>query len=214
MLTLGVFWARCAGGYNLYRWTGDRMPVQPGRIVGAAASAARQISNYPFIKHEASTVYWYLLRAVGAGGVEETTTGQVRRAEFDAGGVLIGARPNPPTHLTIDRLSGGRFCLRWGYDPTDQEVSPGGFGVYNDSATPGQIDYGSPVGSVGFEPGRAAYEWTSEPFADGTRVCWAVRAGSPQGVVEDNLVSVAGEADVEGPPAIPAIEADRTDDMP
>jgi hypothetical protein len=213
-LTLGVFWARSVGGYNLYRWTGDRAPVQPGRIVGAAASEARQISNFPFIKHEASTVYWYLLRAVGAGGVEEATTNQIRRAEFDADGVLIGPHPNPPTHLTIDRLCGGRFCLRWGYDPTDQETSPAGFDIYNDAAAPGQNDYGSPVGSVDFKLGRAVYEWTSEPFADGMRVGWAVRARSAEGVVENNLVNLAGLADAAGPPVHPDIEAIRTDDMP
>ncbi len=213
-LTLGVFWARCRGGYNLYRWTGDPFPVDPGRIVGAAGAGAREISSFPYIGHDASTVYWYLLRAVGGGGVSETTTHQLRRAEFDGDGVLVGPRSNPPLGLEVERLSGGRFRLEWGYDPTNQEVSPGSFVIYNDVGSPGQVDYGSAVGSVAFEVGPPVFAWTSEAFDDGTRVWWGVRSISPGGVEEDNTVSLAAEADATGPPVHTSVVGTRTEDMP
>ncbi len=213
-LTQGVFWARCKGGHNLYRWTGSPSPVQPGRIVGAAAARAHEVSNFPFIGHDPSTVYWYLLRAVGGGGVSESTTHQLRRAEFGADGVLVGPRPNPPVGLSLDLLSGGRFRLCWSYDPTNQEVSPRTFEIYNDLGSPGQIDYGAVAGSVDSAPGLSLFEWRSGAFADGTRVWWSVRARSPEGIVEDNTVSVAGEADATGPPVDPSVESTRTVDTP
>jgi hypothetical protein len=214
MLTLGVFWARCSGGYVLYRWTGERTPVRSERIVGAAAARARTISNFPFVGHEASTVYWYLLRAVGQGGVAETTAHQIARVEFDADGLPVGPRPNAPIALTVDRLAGGGFCLRWGYDPAGQETGPASFEIYSDAFSPGQIDYAAAVGSVRFQPGRALYEWTSHAFVDGTRVRWGVRARSPRGVLEDNMASVTAEADAAGPPGHADVAATRTGDLP
>lgn len=214
MLTLGAFWARAGGGYNLYRWAGNACPAQPHRIVGAAAAGVRQIANFPFIQHEPSTVYWYLLRAVGGGGVEESTTHQVRRVEFDTSGDIVGPPPNRPSHLTVDMLSGGRFCLRWAYDSTGQEVAPGSFEIYNDAGSPGEIDYASAVDSVDFAIGRGMFEWTSSPFSDGTVVWWSVRSKSPDGVLEDNTISVAGQADATGPPVHTGIAGTRTEDTP
>jgi hypothetical protein len=188
--------------------------VRPGRIVGAASVGAREISTFPYIGHESSTVYRYLLRAVGGGGVEESTTHQTRRLEFDTDGVWVGPRPNPPVGLMVDLLSGGRFCLRWSYEPAGQEVSPGSFSIYNDVGSAGTIDYGLPVGSVGFAVGRRLFEWTSGSFADGVRVWWAVRSSSPDGVFEDNTVSLAAEADVTGPPVHTSVFGIRTEDVP
>ncbi len=213
-LTLGVFWARCAGGYNLYRWTGDALPVQPGRIVGAAAARAREITNFPWIGHEPLTVYWYLLRALGGGGVCESTTHQLRRAEFDGDGLLIGPRPNPPVALTVEPVSGGKFCLRWSYGASNEEVSPGSFEIYNDDVSPGQVDYGSAVDSVSFAVGQGLFEWTSDAFSDGTLVWWSVRSKSPGGVLEDNTMTVAGEADDTGPAVHSSVVGTRTEDTP
>ena len=60
----------------------------------------------------------------------------------------------------------------------------------------------------------ALFEWTSGVFADGTRVWWSVRARSAEGIVEDNTVSVAGEADATGPPVHLSVESARTADTP
>ncbi|MBN1344520.1 MAG: hypothetical protein JXQ73_17655 [Phycisphaerae bacterium] len=212
-LTLGVFWARCRGGYNLYRWVGDRRPSQPGRIVGAAAAGSLRISSFPYVGHEPSTIYWYLLRAVGGGGVEETTGHQIRRAEFDADGEYVGPHPNPPRMLQVEPILGGRIRLRWSYDPTDEEVAPGRFLIHNDAGTPGVVDYETVVGSVDYAVGRPLFEWTSEVFPDGARVWWVVRSESPDGVVEDNAVSLATEADASGPAVHTGVTASRTDDM-
>ena len=213
-LTLGVFWARCKGGYNLYRWTGEAQPERPDRIVGAAAAGSRRISNFPWVSHEPSTVYWYLLRAVGGGGVSESTVHQRRRAEFDGEGGLIGPRPNPPIGLTLDPMSDGRVRLRWYYDPTGQETSPDSFEIYSNIWVGGPISYVSPVESVAFSPGQAMYEWITPALPGGVRAWGAVRARSRDGVLEDNTVSVGAEFDATGPAVHTKVSSSRTDDSP
>ncbi|MFQ6048590.1 MAG: hypothetical protein ACE5K7_04430, partial [Phycisphaerae bacterium] len=155
-LTAGVFWVRVAGGYNLYRWSGQKLPVEADRIVGAAEAAAASIGNFPYVGHQASTCYWYLLRAVGAGGVEEGNCQQVVRAEFDDSGELVGAQPNRPQDLSVRPLAGGSFELRWTYSEEGQEVAPAVFEVFTDGGT-GQLDYETPVGSVSYRAGRVHY---------------------------------------------------------
>ncbi len=213
-LSLGVFWVRHRGGHNLYRWSGNAEPVQTDRIVGTAAARATTVKTFPWITHEADTTYWYLLRTVGPGGVEETTTHQLRRVSFDASGAYLGQRPNPPERLRINCLFDGRFGLSWSYDPAGQEAPPSVFEVYNDAASPGTVDYATSVDSVPFEPGGVLYSWTSEPFADGTRVAWAVRARSAGGVLEENVVRLAAEADATGPAIHNDIASELSADEP
>ena len=213
-LTLGVFWARCRGGYNLYRWTGDRSCALPDRIVGAACAGAQQITTFPWTCHASSTVYWYLLRAVGGGGVSESTVHQLRRAEFDADGMLVGPRPNAPVGLTLDYVAGGKIRLRWYYDPTDQEVSPGSFEVYSNIGTGGPVNYDLPLASVDFSAGVTTYEWTSPTLFAWLHLWGAVRAKSADGILEDNTVSVGAEVDSTGPAVHTRVEGTRTDDSP
>lgn len=213
-LSLGAFWVRSRGGHNLYRWTGEAGDVQTDRIVGAAAARATEVRTFPWVGHEADATYWYLLRAVAGGGVEESTTHQLRRVAFDASGHYVGQRPNSPVGLRAGRLSGGRVGLSWSYDPVGQEAPPSAFDVYNDAASPGAIDYETAVGSIAFEPGRVLYSWTSASFADGTRISWAVRARSSDGVVEENAVRLAVEADATGPPVHTEIASELSADEP
>ena len=96
----------------------------------------------------------------------------------------------------------------------DVAWSPGSFEIYNDVGSPGQVDYGSALDSASFSVGRGLFEWTSEAFSDGTGVWWAVRSKSPDGVLEDNTVTVAAEADATGPAVHSSVVGTRTDDTP
>ncbi len=214
LLTLGAFWARAKGGHNLYRWTDDEVPDDLARVVGAASARATEITTFSFIRHESSTAYRYLLRAVGGGGVEESTMHQLRVVAFDASGAMIGPRPNRPSGLCVDALAGGRFRLHWWYEPIGQEAAPARFEIYNDASSPGVVDFSSsvaeivPVGSAGL------LTWTSPAFDDHVRVCWAVRAVAANGADDGNEIGIAAIADASGPPVLGDVVHALSADMP
>ena len=197
-LTRGRFWSRIAGGYNLRRAIGRR-PTSDDPVVGAAGSDAVSIVNFTWQSHGPSTTYTYRLNAVGPGGVEEV--GETNRAHvaFDAGGALIGLRPNAPTNLRVSLESGGRFRLAWTYSEADEEVSPTEFRVFNDNGT-GTVDYGTVVATLTARARKFHYDWLSSAFADGATRIWAVRAASAGGVEDANINVVTGTADAAGPP--------------
>ena len=205
--TAGWFFPRIAGGYNLRRAVGGK-PELTDLIAGAAPADAEQIANFPWIAHEASTVYYYRLNAIGAGGVEEQSQRNVRRVEFDAAGTLVGPRPNGPSHVQVAASAGGRFDLRWRYAWPDEEVPPAAFRIYSDGGT-GTMDYVTPVATVPHRVGKADYRYTSAPFAHGTAVQWAVRAAAASGLEEKNDMVVAAKADATGPPAVGHVAAER-----
>lgn len=206
-LTCGQFWVRTGGGYNLYRWTGNRLPVDPGSMVGAAGSGAVSVGNFPYIVHDNSTCYWYVLRAVGGGGVEEQNCSQVVRVALDDAGDLIGPQPNEPESVAARPLSGGRVGLGWRYNALGQEVAPAVFEIFGDGGT-GVMDWDSPIGSVGYRRGKVDYEWTSEPFADGSRWQMAVRGKSEAGTSERNERTVVVWAAAAGPEPVPILVAE------
>ena len=207
-LTAGQFWLRTAGGYNLYRWTGDRYPVDvSGGIVGAAQAGATAITNFPFVTHAASTRYWYLVRAVGAGGVEEQNESQIVRAELDGAGELLGPEPNAPESVRARPVAGGCVELRWRYGPAGQEVEPSVFEVFADGG--GTMDWQTPVAEVAYRRGRVDYVWTSAAFEHGSRLRFAVRAKSAMGVSERNETVVIVEADALGPPSLAVFVAEH-----
>jgi hypothetical protein len=197
-LTCGQFWLRTAGGYNLYRWTGEKYPVDVSEgIVGAAQSGANTISNFPFVTHVAGTRYWYLVRAVGAGGVEEQNELLVARVELDGSGELLGPEPNAPESVCARPVAGGRVELSWRYDPTGQEAEPSVFGVFANAG--GTMDWQTPMAEVAYRRGRVNYVWTSGAFEHGARLRLAVRAKSVMGFSERNEATVLVEADALGP---------------
>jgi len=202
-LTCGQFWVRTGGGYNLYRWTGDKLPAQPGRIMGAAQPGVTEIQTFPFVDHAASTRYWYLLRAVG----EEENCSQVVRVELDDGGDLIGPQPNEPESVVARPVSGGRIGLGWRYNALGQEVAPAVFEIFGDGGT-GVMDWDSPIGRVDYRRDKVDYAWISEPFDDGSRLQMAVRGKSEAGTSEPNERTVVVWAVAVGPEPEPVLVAE------
>ena len=206
-LTCGQFWLRTRGGYNLYRWTGSRYPVDAsGGIVGAAQAGAGSITNFPFVTHAPGTRYWYLTRAVGAGGVAEQNESQVVRAEFDTSGELMGPEPNAPESLCARPTAGGCVELGWRYRPEGQEVEPFVFEVFGDGG--GAMDWQTPIDNVAYRRGRVDYSWKSTAFEHGALLRFAVRAKSAAGVSERNEKVVVVEADALGPAPLAVFAAE------
>ncbi len=196
--TNGFSFPRVRGGYNLRRVREG----QAAEIVGAAGADASTIRTFPWVRHAADARDSYQLAAVNGGGVENLQESIATVVGFDGQGCWSGPRPNPPSDLHVAPVRGGRFLLRWVYSDEGQQVGPSEFRVYCGTGWSG-VDYGSPVGTVGHRAGRMHGSWTSEPFVDGTRVTWAVRAVSPAGVEEDNERTAMGWADGLPPPINP-----------
>lgn len=204
-LTGGRFWVRVEGGHDLRRAVGPVSGGSPSSsdvLVGRSDGPSAAVTTFPWVGHVAGTEYQYGLSVVGAGGVADTAGASVVRAAFDENGALIGPAPNAVGALAVEPLSGGRFVLRWTYDETDQEAAPTAFHVYNDVGSFGAINYEVVVATVAYHLRRGYFDWTSEAFADGSRVTWAVRAVSTagtQGPASPTALGVAVAA-LPGPP--------------
>jgi len=201
--TVGFFFPRIAGGYNLRRAVGE-MPDASALIAETDGAAATTISTFPWVGHDAGTSYVYRLTPVGGGGVENLTDEVLAMTGFDAAGNWVGARPNAPADLRAAPAAGGRFVLRWTYSSQGQQAEPAAFRIYNDGGS-GSVDYETVVGTVSYQGERFHYTYTSEPFANDAPVLWAVRAVSAAGAEEDNEHVVFGRADALAPPINPTV---------
>ena len=68
--TNGWAFPRVRGGTNLYRGSPTAEAVDLTHPVGAAGRGATTIANFPWRPHGAGKEYYYVLRAIGGGGVE------------------------------------------------------------------------------------------------------------------------------------------------
>ncbi len=197
--TNGFCFPRTRGGYNLRR---VRDGESTAELVGAAGADASTVRTFPWVRHEAGAGYVYRLAAVGGGGAEDLCKEVSAYASFDAQGAWLGPRPNAPSDLRVTPIGGGRFLLRWVYSEENQQAAPAEFRVYGGTGWSG-VDYGQAVAAVPYRAGRPHGSWTSQPFADGARVVWAVRAASASGVEEANTRTAWGWADALPPPINP-----------
>jgi hypothetical protein len=207
--TNGWFFPRVRGGVHLRRAVG-RTPTLDDPIVGAGAAGATVVREFPWIVHAVDTTYTYRLTAIGGGGVEEDGTESVADVSFGPEGAWVGARPNPVRNLRVRPRAGGRMELRWAYAEAGQDAPPAWFAVFTDDGS-GVIDYGAPVATVPYQFGAREYRFVTDGYAHGTRLEWAVRAVTAEGVDDGGTETVTGWADSGGPagPADVAIVAMR-----
>jgi hypothetical protein len=201
--TNGFSFSRIRGGYNLRR-DEDALPNATFRIVGAAGADTETIRTFPWVSHSAETSYVYQLTAINGGGVENVSDATTARVDFDASGQWSGLRPNSVTDLRVGPVSDGRFRLQWIYTAEGQQAEPSEFRIYHDAGS-GTVDFQTIVATVADHVGRYHHSYTSESFAHGTRLKFAVRAASAEGVEEDNANVVFGWADAVAPPINPGV---------
>lgn len=125
---------------------------------------------------------------------------------IDENGDLVGSTPNPPYQLTLERMAGGAFRLRWLYARTSEEIAPTGFYIYIDSDGTG-FDFNAPAASVKYYFGKGRYEYQSDAFSHGQLVRFLVRGYRTGGGISRNSRSVADYADAVGPQAIQSLYA-------
>lgn len=209
--TGGWSFPRVRGGYNLYRGLAGVESIDFDVPVGAAGANAQTIGNFPWRPHRTSTDYHYTLRAVGGGGVESAAAVPARLAEFDSSRTLREPRPSSPSGLSVTPAAGGRFLLRWMYDPRGEDAAPENFRIYHDNGT-GTVDYGTFVKKITYRPGRVHYEWLSTAFSHGDRRLWAVRAVSEPQVNDGGTAQVFAFADAAAPSPHPGPRLTRLAD--
>ena len=204
-LTGGRFWVRLAGGHDLRRTISPVSGWKPSlsdALVGRSDGPSVTVTTFPWVDHAPGANYGYGLTVVGAGGVQDVAAAPVVRAIFDDEGALVGPAPNPARDLAVEPVAGGRFLLRWTYDERDEEVAPAAFRLFNDAGSPGAVNYDTVVATAPYRTRRGFFSWTSDAFADGTRMRWAVRAVSAEGAegLESNVAFSVAAAAMPGAP--------------
>jgi len=198
-VTLGQSFPRPGGGYNLYRGSGSAQQIDWDHPVGVAGKDAAAVSNFADCPHDINLVYYYALRAVSPGGVEQDSREEITRLAFDVEGQAILPPVEPPSDLQVEPLAGGRFRLSWYYRASKPVQSPGEFRVYTNNGS-GVVDYDSLVAAVSFRFWRWHYEYVSEFFDSGTATLWSVRTVNRAEQEERNTNTVSAAADAAGPP--------------
>ena len=202
VLTGGWFWMRSTFSEQQLIYRGRDGSLNPCHIAGfmdlADSEAAINSQALP-----ASSVWHYVRTQIRACG-RESAASDPCIIYIDADGDMIAARPNAPGHVGIRPLAGGKFRLRWIYNPADQQVSPSGFRIYADTGS--GFDYTTPTATVGYS-GAYAHSWDSDAYSHGSLVRFVIRAYSDSGGETQNSRHVAATADDTGPAAITGLRA-------
>ncbi len=189
-MTGGLAWPHVDGPLFLKRRPlyPTPQPWQDGLWCGAAPPDATTIKNWPGFGHAANMGYQYaLFRSFGNGYVSEAC--EPVRVDFDAAGdPITPALPKWPEQLRGLAIAGGKFRLTWIYDPWGQGGWPTDFAVYA-GATPGTIDYNTPIGTVDFVAGTRQFEYVTGAYGEGVNKAFGVRARNVTPVAEKNTLT-------------------------
>jgi hypothetical protein len=179
---------------NIYR--GQDGDIDYETPVAEMAIGYKQVS-IPDQNLPPNTIWHFVRRQTSECGLESADS-QRCIVVIDADGNIVGRTPNRPTNIMIERLSGGRFRLRWRYLQAGQEIVPTGFKIYADSGD--GFDFGSPTAVIPYN--RAVeYGWESAAFEHG-RICrFIIRSYYKHGGESNNTNAVGATADTQGPPA-------------
>ena len=200
--TNGFAFPRVSGGYNLYR--GVNGAIDFDLPVGAAGAKAKSITTFSWRRHSGPAEYTYALRAIGGGGVESEASAPMVTVGFDAQGELEPLRPNGPVDLAVRAVANGRFEVSWAYERRGEAIAPATFSVFSDGGL-GEMDWGTPVGSVAYRIRGGRYCFVSTGYAHDTEVQFGVRAVAANGASDGNETVVTARARAVGPAALEAV---------
>ena len=198
--TLGQSFPRAGGGSNLYRGIASVSAVDWSDPVGASGKGAKTIRNFSDRGHDSEAVYYYAVRAVSPGGVEQSEIDETVRIGFEAGGSGIIPVVHPPVDVRCEPIAGGKFRLRWYTRAADRALGPKEFRIYGNGGS-GPVDFGSVVATVPFRFWKWHYEFETAAFGTGTAVDWTIRTVNSSNQEERNTLEVSAVADATGPPA-------------
>ena len=202
VLTLGWFWMRQAGCHCVYRGQDGNINYDliqaTMNLNGSQVSIAAQ--NLP-----ANTIWHYIRRQESCCGLESEDSATCIIV-IDSAGEMIGNTPNTPVNVTIERLSNGRFRLRWRYVTLFEETSPTGFKIYMNSG--GGFNFQTPEAIVSYTRGKnGEFCWISDPLTNGKLYRFCIRSYRDGAGESQNTNFVAAVADSVGPGAITGLRA-------
>ncbi len=151
-----------------------------------------------------NTIWHYIRRQVRPCGLESEDSPALIIA-IDENGDMVGSTPNPPDDLTIEKLAGAKFKIRWRYTPTGEEIEPTGFKIYMDSGS--GFDFESPDDTIPYMLGRnGEFSWTSGALSHGQMYRFCVRSYRTAAGESQNTNYAADFADSQGPAAITGLQ--------
>ncbi len=155
----------------------------------------------------ANTIWHYIRRQIDDECGLESDDSPACIVAIDSNGDMIGSTPNPPISLTIERLSNGRFHLRWRYTRLSEEVTPTGFKIYMDSGS--GFNFSSPDATIAYGIGgiNNEFSWISGALTHGQIYRFCIRSYRTGEGESQNTDYVATDADSEGPAAITNLQA-------
>jgi len=202
VLSLGWFWMRTAGCHAVYHGQDGNLDYDNIQAIMELDDSQVSIANQDL---PADTLWHYVRRQVSDCGLESPDSAACV-VVVDSTGAMVGKTPNSPLNLTIERLSNGRFKLRWRYTKLNEEVTPTGFRIYMDSGS--GFDFASPVDTVSYRLSSGVeFSWTSDPLTHGQLYRFCVRSYCESQGESCNTDFVAAAADSEGPDAITGLHS-------
>ncbi len=148
-LTGGDFWARLAGASNLYRGnTLDAIDFES--LLAVSETDLERVVVPAGCGHDASEVYYYVLRKANGCGDEAGDLNAVVKVAFDSNGELIETGCNNVFDVYAEQVSGSKVRLVWFYSPLGHRNDVTRFNVYHDNG-PVRINTLEQLGSVQYK---------------------------------------------------------------
>ncbi len=154
----------------------------------------------------AANTIWNYVRRQAAGCGLESDDSPICEVLIDSIGDMLASAPNPPQSLSIEKLAGAKFKLRWRYTRIDEQVTPTGFNIYIDSGS--GFDFATLDATISFGLGGSEFQWTSGALTHGNQYRFCVRSYRTGEGESQNTDYVAAIADSEGPEAITGLQTD------
>ena len=193
----GRFWLRVGGGVNAYRGDagGEIDYSAPIGAAGPQRGVRGKLRTFPWVAWPTGQ-YDVVLKAVGCGGVEESSENRIRIV-IDSVGASEGSKANAPSGLSAKAIAGGKIRLAWRYCSAGSVGIAAEFRVYSDEGS-GSVNYAAPIATV-TAAGDRWYSWTSSAYANNSAVKFVVRTANPAGGEESNEITVSAVADADAP---------------
>jgi len=203
VLSLGWFWLRIAGCSMLYR--GENIDaVDFTKILVVANTDSPEISLPSYIKHNNSSIYFYVIRRVNNCGVQEQTMGAAVKVSIDADGNLTLFPPNNIFTVKAKQIDSDKIYLLWYYCSIEQKTKPVSFNVYYDEET-GQINYQDPIETIIYA-GRVFYSYKSDTLNAG-KYLFAIKPEGVDSKENDSLRQIKIQLNTTSPKQIDILNA-------
>lgn len=203
-LSLGWFWMRVEGCSALYR--GSEMScINFENILSVANQDAGFVSPPGCVRHDSSSMYFYVVRRFNQCGAQERTLAAAVKLPFDAEGDLVEPQPNDVFSSIAQAVESNKVRLVWFYSTLEQGSEPTRFNVYYDDRT-GGVDYENPVATIRYE-GRKFYGYKSNSLAPG-RYLFAIRAEDANGTENFSLTPLGIQIQSRDPDAIDVLSVE------